>query len=76
MAHNLYYGSRDGKPPPLDRWMKRSSGVGPVIYFFAALLIATLAFAWMSASDRSLPLIGGWTGNQPQASDIDAAPRT
>jgi hypothetical protein len=55
---------RGHKLPPLDREMKRSSGVGPVIYFFAALLIAALAFAWMSATDRSLPYFTQGTEQQ------------
>ena len=66
MAHNYYIG-RDEKLPPLDREMKRSSGVGTVIYFFAALVVAALAFSWMNAADRSLPLVDSFFSTQTQA---------
>ena len=49
---------RGKKLPPLDREMKRSGSVGPVVYLFAALLLAALAFAWMSATSQSLPIFG------------------
>ncbi|MGE3830930.1 MAG: hypothetical protein AB7F76_08055 [Parvibaculaceae bacterium] len=60
MSHNLYFQHRDCELTP-DRLSGRPRNAGPVIYFFAALVIAALAAAWVNAHNRSLPLFG-WEG--------------
>lgn len=71
MSNNLYYEHRDRELQPLDREAKPASA-GPVIYFFAALLIAALAISWVNAHNRSLPLFG-WESYNSSAS---TEPRT
>lgn len=71
MSNNLYYEHRGRELPPLDREAKPGSA-GPVIYFFAAILIAALAVAWVNANNRSLPLFG-WENYKSSGA---AEPRT